>query len=350
MTVLSVNRYKTKYWHRLDDGRVVCDLCPRKCTLRDGKRGVCFIREAYNGEIVLTSYGKTSGFAVDPIEKKPLNHFLPGSSVLSFGTAGCNLACKFCQNWTISKSRELATSSVEASPQEIASLAQLHKCQSVAFTYNDPVIFLEYARDTAIACHEMGIKTVAVSAGYICDEPRKEFFSYMDAANIDLKAFTDRFYKKLCGGQLSPVLDTLLYLKHETKVWFEITTLLIPGENDSSEELNAMTEWIMQNLGPDVPLHFSAFHPSFKMMDTPFTPLSTLLRAREIAMRQGLHYVYTGNIRDVDSESTYCPVCHHSLIMRDRYQITRIDIRDQNDGTKIGVCPHCDTPIPGVFS
>lgn len=344
MTSQSTNHYRTKYWHHLDDGRVVCDLCPRRCTLRDGKRGVCFIREAYRGEIVLTSYGRTSGFAIDPIEKKPLNHFYPGSSVLSFGTAGCNLACKFCQNWTISKSREVETSSVEASPEQIALLAEQHCCRSVAFTYNDPVIFLEYARDTAIACHESGVKTVAVSAGYICDEPRREFFSYMDAANIDLKAFTDRFYKKLCGGHLAPVLDTLVYLKQETDVWFEITTLLIPGENDSDEELTALTKWIVHNLGAEVPLHFSAFHPAFKMMDKPYTPLSTLLRAREIAQRQGLHFVYTGNIRDVDSEGTYCPACHRALIMRDRYQVTHNDLQ----GT--GCCPHCGTPIKGVFA
>lgn len=343
MMFIPPEKYKTRYWHTLDDGRVVCDLCPRRCTLRDGKRGVCFIREAYNGEIVLTSYGRTSGFAVDPIEKKPLNHFYPGSSVLSFGTAGCNLGCKFCQNWTISKSRETSVASVEASPEQIALLAVEYNCKSVAFTYNDPVIFMEYARDTAIACHKHGIQTVAVSAGYICDAPRQEFFSHIDAANIDLKAFTERFYRKLCSAELAPVLDTLLYLKNETDVWFEITTLLIPGENDSDEEIKAMTRWIVDNLGRDVPLHFSAFHPAFKMLDKPFTPLSTLLRAREIAMSQGIRFVYTGNIRDIDSESTYCPACHNQVIGRDRYQITSQRI------TEDGKCPHCGTDIPGRF-
>ena len=218
-----------RYWRLLDDGRIQCEVCPRLCKLNEGQRGLCFVRARHDNRIVLTTYGRSSGFCIDPIEKKPLNHFLPGTSVLSFGTAGCNLTCKFCQNWDISKARAFDRLQDLASPEAIAEAAVASGCRSVAFTYNDPVIFLEYAADVAEACRERGVKTVAVSAGYICEEPRVEFFSKMDAANIDLKGFTDGFYRNLCSARLGPVLDTLEYLKHETEVWFEITTLLIPG-------------------------------------------------------------------------------------------------------------------------
>ncbi|MEH6472957.1 MAG: AmmeMemoRadiSam system radical SAM enzyme, partial [Halopseudomonas sp.] len=259
----------TQYWHRLDDGRIQCDLCPRACKLRDGQRGLCFVRGCEQQQVMLYSWGRSSGFCIDPIEKKPLNHFLPGTPVLSFGTAGCNLACKFCQNWDMSKSRQMDTLADQATPEALAEAALAHGCRSVAFTYNDPVIFLEYAVDVAQACREHGIHSVAVSAGYICPEPRREFFAAMDAVNIDLKAFNPNFYRKLCGGELHCVLETLEYLHHETNVWFEITTLLIPGENDSDSELEALCDWIAQHLGPDVPLHFSAFHPDWKMRDHP---------------------------------------------------------------------------------
>ncbi|MCJ2377494.1 AmmeMemoRadiSam system radical SAM enzyme [Vibrio sp. ZSDZ34] len=336
--------HTTKYWRQLADGRVRCELCPRLCTLRDGKRGACFVRLAHEGEIVLSTYGRSSGFCIDPIEKKPLNHFYPGSSVLSFGTAGCNLGCKFCQNWNISKSREIDTLGSKASPLQIASAAKNNGCDSIAFTYNDPVIFLEYAVDTAQACHDVEVKTVAVTAGYICDSPREKFFSVMDAANIDLKAFSERFYRKLCSGQLAPVLETLQYVKQETDVWFEITTLLIPGENDSSDELDNMTQWIMNHLGPDVPLHFSAFHPDFKMLDKPRTPSSTLIKAREIALKNGLHYVYVGNVHDEACSSTYCPSCRRKLISRDWYEVGVVEI------TPEGLCGHCGGHIAGRFS
>ena len=259
----------TKYWHQLEDGRIQCDTCPRFCRLKEGQRGLCFVRMRQDDQIMLTTYGRSSGYCIDPIEKKPLNHFLPGTPVLSFGTAGCNLGCRFCQNWDISKSREIDTLSDEASPELIARVAQELDCKSVAFTYNDPVIFMEYAIDVAQACHERGIKAVAVTAGEICPEPREEFYRFMDAANVDLKGFTEHFYEKICSGKLQPVLDTLNYLKHETKVWFEITTLLIPGLNDSEREIEEMTQWIHENLGPDVPLHFTAFHPDYRMMDLP---------------------------------------------------------------------------------
>jgi pyruvate formate lyase activating enzyme len=332
-----------RYWHRLDDGRIQCDLCPRYCHLKEGQRGLCFVRARQGDQVVLTTYGRSSGFCVDPIEKKPLNHFLPGTPVLSFGTAGCNLACKFCQNWDISKSREIDTLAASASPVQIAETAQRLGCRSVAYTYNDPVIFLEYAVDTAQACRERGIKSVAVTAGYICDEPRREFFSYMDAANVDLKAFTEDFYHKLTGGHLQPVLDTLEYIHRETDCWLEVTTLLIPGHNDSDAELARLADWYMAHLGPEVPLHFSAFHPDFKMTDVPATPLDTLLRARRIALAAGLHYVYVGNVHDSDADSTWCPACGSRVIERDWYRLGEWNM------TPGGHCGHCGHRIAGVF-
>jgi len=339
----ATHEYPGRWWHMLPDGRMQCDLCPRDCRLHEGQRGACFVRQRVGDEMMLTTYGRSSGFCIDPIEKKPLNHFYPGSSVLSFGTAGCNLACKFCQNWDISKSREMDTLADSASPGEIARAAAAGASTSVAFTYNDPVIFAEYAMDVADACHERGIKTVAVTAGYIHDAPRREFYAKMDAANVDLKAFTDDFYVKLCGARLKPVLETLVYLKHETDCWFEITTLLIPGKNDSVEELTSECKWIMKELGPDVPLHFSAFHPDYKMTDLPRTPPSTLTRAREIALAEGLHYVYTGNVHDEKGGSTYCPGCRRALVIRDWYRIDEYRI------TPDGKCPDCGTAIAGRF-
>ena len=333
----------TRYWHMLDDGRIQCDVCPRACKLRDGNRGLCFVRANQGDRIVLTTYGRSSGFCIDPIEKKPLNHFLPGTPVLSFGTAGCNLACKFCQNWDISKSREIDTLADRASPEKIARVARELGCRSTAYTYNDPVIFMEYAIDVAQACHEAGINAVAVTAGYICKEPRAEFYRYMDAANVDLKAFTERFYWKIAGGHLQPVLETLEYLKHETDVWFEITNLLIPDENDSDSEIEAMTQWVVEHLGPDVPMHFTAFHPDWKMLDKPHTPPATLTRARNIAMKNGIRYAYTGNVHDEAGGSTYCHRCGKKLIGRDWYEITEWNL------TGSGCCPSCHTECPGVL-
>lgn len=336
--------YLGRYWHMLDDGRMQCDLCPRDCKLHEGQRGACFVRMRQNDQMILTTYGRSSGFCIDPIEKKPLNHFYPGSSVLSFGTAGCNLACKFCQNWDISKSKDMDRLMDQASPEAIAAAAERYQCKSVAFTYNDPVIFAEYAMDVADACHARGIKTVAVTAGYMHDQARRDFYAKIDAANVDLKAFTDEFYFKLTGSHLQPVLDTLRYLKHETNVWFEITTLLIPGQNDSNEELTAMCQWIKNNLGTDVPLHFSAFHPDYKMSDIPATPVATLIRAREIAMREGLKFVYTGNVHNQDGDTTFCPNCNVPLIARDWYQINQYRL------TKDGHCPDCAASIAGRFA
>ncbi len=335
--------YPARWWHKLDDGRIQCDLCPRDCRLHEGQRGACFVRARVDDRMVLTTYGRSSGFCVDPIEKKPLNHFFPGSAVFSFGTAGCNLACKFCQNWDISKSRDMDSLMDRASPDRIADAALETGSKSVAFTYNDPVIFAEYAMDVADACHERGIQTVAVTAGYIHPEPRRAFYAKMDAANVDLKAFTDEFYFRLTGARLQPVLDTLVYLKHETDVWFEITTLLIPTKNDGDDELRALSAWIAEHLGPDVPLHFTAFHPDFKMMDLPATPAATLTRARDIALSEGLRYVYTGNVHDPVGGTTRCHGCGAALIARDWHRIEFYRV------TPEGNCPRCKTPVAGRF-
>jgi pyruvate formate lyase activating enzyme len=333
----------TKHWHTLEDGRVQCDICPRYCRLHEGQRGFCFVRMRRENAIVLTTYGRSSGFCVDPIEKKPLNHFLPQTPVLSFGTAGCNLGCKFCQNWDISKSREIDKLGAEASPERIAEVAKALECRSVAFTYNDPVIFHEYAIDVADACRAEGIRAVAVTAGEVCPEPRAEFYAHMDAANVDLKGFTEEFYRKTCAGHLDAVLETLVYLKKETNVWFEITNLMIPGLNDSPEETDAMTRWIVENVGPDVPVHFTAFHPDWKMLDRPHTPPATLVRAREIALKNGIRYAYTGNVHDEKGGTTICHACGAKLIGRDWYALTRWNL-DEN-----GCCPECKTACAGVF-
>jgi pyruvate formate lyase activating enzyme len=334
----------TTYWHALTDGRVQCDVCPRACKLHEGQRGLCFVRACEGGEVVLTTYGRSSGYCVDPIEKKPLNHFLPGTSVLSFGTAGCNLSCKFCQNWDISKSRETDTLADAASPETIARAGQALGCRSVAFTYNDPVIFMEYAIDVAKACRAAGVQTVAVTAGYMCDAPRREFYRHIDAANVDLKGFTEAFYHRVTGGHLAPVLETLEYLKRETNVWLELTTLLIPGHNDDDAELARMTRWVAEHLGPDVPMHFTAFHPDYKMLDVPATPLATLARARRTALANGIRYAYTGNVHDVDGDSTYCHGCGSRVIERDWYTLGDWRLDDA------GRCTTCGTPCAGRFA
>ena len=341
--IVQPRHHPTRYWHRLEDGRIQCDVCPRECKLKPGQQGLCFVRACEDDAIVLTSYGRSSGFCVDPIEKKPLNHFFPGTPVLSFGTAGCNLACKFCQNWDMSKSREQDTLAASATPAAIARKAKELGCRSVAYTYNDPVIFLEDARDTALACRELGVENVAVTAGYISPGAREDFFSAMDAANLDLKAFTDDFYHRVCGGHLEPVLETLEYLKQETRVWFELTTLLIPGYNDSDAELERMTAWVAAHLGPDVPMHFTAFHPDWKMRDVSPTPSTTLTRARRIAMRNGIRYAYTGNVHDAEGGSTWCHDCGALLVERDWYRIGGWGL------TPDGKCSACGTACVGHF-
>ena len=330
-----------RWWHR-ENGKVVCTLCPRECHIPEGQRGFCFVRANVDDQLVLTTYGRSSGFCIDPIEKKPLNHFLPGTPVLSFGTAGCNLGCKFCQNWDISKSRAMDKLAAHAGPEAIIEAACQSGCRSVAFTYNDPTIWAEYAIDIAKAARRRGVKTVAVTAGYISPEARDEFYKWIDAANVDLKAFTETFYRKLTQTHLEPVLETLRYLKHETDVWFEITNLMIPSENDSPEEIDRLCGWIVENLGPDVPVHFTAFHPDFKMMGHPPTPHETLIRARQQAIDAGIRYAYIGNVYDKDRQSTYCPSCGHVLIERDWHELGQYNLNGN-------WCAGCGQLIPGVF-
>ncbi|MFH1131833.1 MAG: AmmeMemoRadiSam system radical SAM enzyme [Pseudomonadota bacterium] len=332
-----------KWWHKAEKGRIGCDLCPRHCQLKQGQRSFCFVRKNIDGQMVLTTYGRSTGFCVDPIEKKPLNHFYPGSSILSFGTAGCNLGCRFCQNWDISKAKEVEILSQSAQPEAIAQKAAELGCKSIAFTYNEPVIFAEYAIDTAKACHELGIKTVAVTAGYISEQARGEFFGAMDAANVDLKAFTQDFYHRLCFAKLQPVLDTLIYLRKETDVWFEVTTLLIPGKNDSEEEIDKLCDWFVENLGEEVPLHFTAFHPDFKTTNIPATPSKTLSRAREQAQKVGIKHVYTGNVHDKAGQSTYCANCNALLIERNWYDLGEWALDDT------GHCLKCGHQCAGRF-
>lgn len=335
--------HRTRYWHRLDDGRVQCNLCPRYCKLREGQRGFCFVRARQGDAVVLTSYGRSTGFCVDPVEKKPLFHFLPGSAVLSFGTAGCNLGCKYCQNWDISKATDDAIMASDGAPRDVAETALRDGCRSVAFTYNEPTIFLEYAVDVARAAHRRGLKTIAVTNGYIGAEARDDFFAWIDAANVDLKAFTEDFYHKVCGAHLGPVLETLQYLVHETSTWVEVTTLLIPGYNDSDAEIDAMTQWLVKHLGPDVPLHLTAFRPAWKMVDVPPTPLATLRRAHGIAVLNGLNFVYTGNAHDPETQTTRCAHCHGELIRRDWSRVMSWHV------TREGTCPTCGQAVPGHF-
>ncbi len=333
----------TRHWHPVGGGKIQCDVCPRACRLGEGQRGLCFVRANQGGRVVLTTWGRSSGFCVDPVEKKPLNHFLPGSPILSFGTAGCNLSCRFCQNWDISKSRRMDTLADSAPPRAVALAARRLGCSSVAFTYNDPVVFMEYAMDVADACHELGLRAVAVTAGYMRDKARREFYSHMDAANVDLKGFTRDFYFRTCAGELEPVLETLQYLKHGTRVWLELTNLVIPGLNDSGKETGGMVDWILRKLGPDTPLHFTAFHPDYKMTDRGATPAATLARARGLALRAGLRFVYCGNVRDPEGGTTFCPSCGAALIRRDGFTI--LDFRLDEKGR----CLSCQTACPGVF-
>jgi AmmeMemoRadiSam system radical SAM enzyme len=330
-----------RWWH-VEGERIHCDLCPRACSLKEGDRGFCFVRQNVRGKMYLTTYGRSTGFCIDPVEKKPLNHFFPGTSVLSFGTAGCNLGCKFCQNWSISKSREIELLSEEATSVQIARAAEHLGCASVAFTYNDPVIWAEYALDTADACHALGIKTIAVTAGYITPKARGDFYAKMDAANVDLKGFTEQFYSRFTLSHLDPVLQTLRWLKEETDVWFEITNLLIPQANDDMDDVKRMCDWIVANVGDRVPVHFTAFHPDFRMRDRERTPASTLTAARAIAVAAGIKFPYVGNVHDVEHQSTWCPGCGACLIERDWYELGRYALRGNR-------CGRCGEEIPGQF-
>lgn len=333
---------EARWWETDEKGKILCTLCPRFCRMGEGQAGFCYVRQNVGGKLYAASYGKSTGFAIDPIEKKPLSHFLPGSAIMSFGTAGCNLGCRFCQNWHISKAKLVEQNSVSAMPEQVVQLALKHNCPSIAMTYNDPTIFGEYVIDISRLGREAGLKSVLVTAGYITPEARKDIYRYIDAANVDLKAFTETFYHKLTFSHLEPILNTLRWLKHETQIWFEITNLMIPGENDSWDETKRMCDWIAENLGPDVPLHFTAFHPDFKMQDKIHTPQETLNRARRLALSMGLHHVYVGNVHDRNGQTTYCPNCQRSLIERDWHRILRNDLEK-------GTCPDCQTKIAGIF-
>ncbi|TFB13618.1 AmmeMemoRadiSam system radical SAM enzyme [Candidatus Marinimicrobia bacterium MT.SAG.4] len=331
-------------WQRpANNNRVECTLCPRYCKIPEGKAGFCSIRKNIDGTIKNIAYGRPTGFAVDPIEKKPLFHFLPGTGVLSFGTAGCNLGCKFCQNWHISKVKIDEANSIEASPEQVVKIAIDNNCPTIAFTYNDPTIWAEYAMDISILAKEVGIKSVWVTAGYITKEARIDAYENVDAANVDLKAFSQEFYGKITLSKLEPVLDTIKWLKNETDVWIEITNLIIPTLNDGDDEFKKMVDWITENLGEEVPLHFTAFHPDFKLKELPRTEASTLNRARKIALEAGLKYCYVGNVHDIGSSSTMCPNCESLLIERDWHSVLQNNIRN-------GKCPSCGTQIPGIFN
>lgn len=339
---LQQKHHPAQWWETDEKGKILCTLCPRFCHIGEGQAGFCYVRQNIGGELYAMSYGKSTGFAVDPIEKKPLNHFLPGTAIMSFGTAGCNLGCRFCQNWNISKARLVEKNSVAATPEQVVELAIRHNCPSIAMTYNDPTIFGEYVIDISRHAHERGLKNVLVTAGYITPEARKDIYQHIDAANVDLKAFSETFYHKITFSHLDPVLDTLKWLRHETNIWFEITNLMIPGENDSWQETQRMAAWIAENLGPEVPVHFTAFHPDFKMMDKPRTPQETLNRARRLAQAEGLQYVYVGNVHDPSGQHSYCPKCQKTLIERDWHRVLSYQLQS-------GHCPECQTKIPGVF-
>lgn len=332
-----------RYWRHEPPDRIRCYLCPRLCRMKDGQRGACFVRKNVGGQLVLTSYGRISGLCVDPIDKKPLYHFLPGTDILSFGSMGCHLACRFCQNWHLSAATDERLLGTTATPEQIAATAVRTGCSSVAFTYNDPIPSLEFVVDVAAACHERGLRTVAVTNGYISEEACAEFFGAMDAANVDLKSFSEAYYWRNCAAHLEPVLKTLEFIARQGRTWLEVTTLLIPGENDSDEELNALSNWVVEHLGPEVPLHFSAFRPAYKMMDRPPTPPDTLFRARRIAMAAGLRYVYTGNIADPVGSATYCANCTERVIERHGFTSRPVGL------TAEGRCRWCGEPIAGVW-
>jgi pyruvate formate lyase activating enzyme len=331
-----------RFWQTEPDGRILCTLCPRYCRMAEGQAGFCFIRRNDGGVLRSLGYGRPTGFAIDPIEKKPLNHFLPGTTILSFGTAGCNLGCQFCQNWDMSKARIDELHSQDVTAEEVVALAERKGCPSIAFTYNDPIIIGEFVIDVSRIGRARGIRSVMVTNGYITPEARGEVFQFIDAANVDLKGFTEEFYRKATLSHLDPVLDTLAWLKRETEVWLEITTLLIPGLNDSEEEIHRECEWIAKQLGGDVPLHFTAFHPDYKMTSIAGTPASTLRRARQIAIGHGIRFVYVGNVIDEQGQTTWCPGCGKALIVRGWHSVSRDVLED-------GRCPGCGAVIPGRF-
>lgn len=331
------------WWEYDNKGKILCTLCPRYCHINEGQSGFCYIRKNIDGKLYSLGYGKSTGFAIDPIEKKPLNHFLPSTGILSFGTVGCNLGCLFCQNWNISKAKDLEKKSIDAGAQQIVQLAKKYNCPSIAITYNDPTIIGEFVIDIAKEAKKEGIHTVLVTAGYITESARPQVYKNISAANVDLKAFTQTFYRKITFSDMKYVLDTLIWLKKETDIWFEITNLKIPGKNDEIEETKEMCNWILENLGDEIPLHFTAFHPDFKMQDIKKTPAETLTKARELAMSMGIKYSYVGNVHDMSGQTTYCPSCKTAVIVRDWHKTLMNNLSD-------GKCKNCNTKIAGIFS
>jgi len=337
--------HEARWWEAEPGGKVHCYLCPRHCHIGDGQAGFCFIRANQGGKLYSLGYAHPAALQVDPIEKKPLNHFLPGSRVFSLGTAGCNMGCFYCQNWDISKSRSDQVNSTYVPPEDVARLAVRNGCSSIAFTYNEPTIWGEYVIDICLAAKEYGVGTVMVSNGYITHEAFQDIYRHIDAANIDLKAFTEDFYGRITLTHLKPVLETLEWLKNETQVWFELTNLIITTLNDSQSETRELAEWVLGHLGPDVPLHFTAFHPDFKLRDKPRTPPETLHAARRTALEMGPHYVYEGNILDSGNGggNTYCPACGEILIRRSWHDV-------KENRLIAGRCPSCDLSIPGRWT
>jgi len=341
---MAVNlQHAARFTRAVADGRIECLGCPRACRLRDGQAGACGARVRQGDRIVLPDWGRTSGLCVDPIEKKPLYHFLPGSRTLSFGTRGCTLACRFCQNWHMSRP-QAPVALRDAGPEEIADAALRAGCASVAFTYNEPVAFAEFAIDVAEACRARGLRTVAVTNGWVEGAARRAFFEAVDAANVDLKALDDGFYRRMCSGSLQPVLDTLRYLRRETGVWLEVTNLLIPGENDGADAAARLAGWVACELGADVPVHFTAFHPDYRLTDRPPTSVATLVHARDRAIREGLRYVYTGNVVHPEGSTTRCHACGEPLLTRAGFVVTH---RSVGIG---GKCPRCGAPCAGVWN
>ena len=333
---------EARYYEKLPNRKIKCTLCPRSCIIDDLERGYCGVRENRQGAYYTLVYGKPCTIHVDPIEKKPLFHFLPASSALSLATVGCNVFCKFCQNWEISQSRPEQVSAMRVSPDEMALRAIQQNCHVVAFTYSEPVVFAEYMYDVAAVAKKSEIRSVMISNGFIQKQPMRDLCTVLDGVKIDLKAFTERFYRELVSGELKPVLDTLVLLRQE-KIWFEIVYLVIPGENDDRNELASLSRWIRSELGEDVPLHFTRFYPQYRMTNLPPTPIKTLQEARNIALDAGVHYVYTGNVPGDKGENTYCPACGKLLIRRLGYTVVENNLKSSS-------CPACQKIIAGVWT
>jgi pyruvate formate lyase activating enzyme len=334
--------HEGRWWEPMENGKLHCYLCPRHCHIGEGQTGFCFIRKVENGRLLQLGYGRPAAIQIDPVEKKPLNHFFPGTKIFSMGTAGCNMGCFFCQNWDISKAKSDQVNAADLSPEQVVTLAQQYGCPHLAFTYNEPTIWGEYVIDIARVAHDYGLNTVMVTNGYVTREAFFDIYQHIDAANVDLKAFTETFYSKITLTHLAPVLETLKWLRHETNVWFEVTNLIIPTLNDDDSEFQRLSEWMLENIGDDVPLHFTAFHPDFKLRDKPRTPPESLHRARDLAMSMGLKFVYEGNIYS-DGAHTICPGCHKVIVRRSWHDVLTNKLYE-------GKCAHCGTKIPGVFT